>query len=116
VEDNPVNALLVSELMKRWPRVAFSIADDGASGLRQAAELRPDVLLLDMQLPDMSGLEVLRALRADEATRPITVVALSANALPADIGAAFAAGADDYWTKPIDFGRFVRGMRELLAR
>jgi CheY-like chemotaxis protein len=68
-----------------------------------------------MQLPDMDGLEVLHRLKADPATRELTVVALSANAVDADIQAALAAGAQDYWTKPIDFERFAQGMRQLLA-
>jgi len=92
------------------------IAPDGAAGLAQARALGPDVLLLDMQLPDMSGLEVLRRLKADTATRDIPVVALSASALPQEIEAARSAGALHYWTKAIAFDGFLDGMRRLLRR
>jgi CheY-like chemotaxis protein len=63
-------------------------------------------VLVDMQLPDFDGLEVLRRLRADPATANLRVVALSANAIPADIQRALQAGFDDYWTKPLDFKVF----------
>jgi CheY-like chemotaxis protein/nitrogen-specific signal transduction histidine kinase len=115
VEDNPINAILVEQLLGRWPGTQLVIASDGATGLTQARALLPHVILLDMQLPDMDGLEVLHRLKADPATRELTVVALSANAVDADIQAALAAGAQDYWTKPIDFERFAQGMRQLLA-
>ncbi|MEW6707471.1 MAG: ATP-binding protein [Pseudomonadota bacterium] len=115
VEDNPINAILVEQLLTRWPGIQLVVAGDGASGLDRARALRPDVVLLDMQLPDMDGVSVLKALKADERTRDIVVVALSASAVPEDVAAARAAGAADYWTKPIDFDAFVRGMRQLLA-
>jgi CheY-like chemotaxis protein len=67
-----------------------------------------------MQLPDMAGLDVLRRLKAAPATRDLTVVALSASAVPEDVAATRAAGAVDFWTKPIDFECFVEGMRKLL--
>jgi CheY-like chemotaxis protein len=66
----------------------------------------PGLTLVDMQLPDIDGLEVLQRLRADPATAGLRVVALSANAIPADIQRALDAGFDDYWTKPLDFGVF----------
>lgn len=116
VEDNPINVILVRQLLSRWPRVELITAHDGAAGLAQAGALRPDAILLDMQLPDMTGLAVLQRLKADEATRDITVVALSASATPPEVEAARAAGAADYWTKPIDFEGFLSGMRQLLQR
>lgn len=114
IEDNPINVILVRQLLSRWPQVELFTADDGTAGLAQAAALRPDAVLLDMQLPDMPGLSVLRQLKADEATRGIPVVALSASATPPEVEAARAAGAADYWTKPIDFEGFLSGMRQLL--
>jgi CheY-like chemotaxis protein len=116
VEDNPVNVILVEQLMARWPRMSLVTVNDGASGLAKARELHPDVVLLDMQLPDMTGLDVLRGLKADQATRDIPVVALSAGAVLEDVAAARAAGALDYWTKPIDFDAFIAGMGRLLGR
>jgi PAS domain S-box-containing protein len=116
IEDNPINVILVQQLLSRWPQVQLVTAGDGAQGLERARVLRPDAVLLDMQLPDMHGVTVLQRLKADEATRDIVVVALSASAIPADVAAARAAGAADYWTKPIDFDSFIAGMRCLLAR
>lgn len=115
VEDNTINAILVEQLLARWPGVRLEVAADGRSGLERAHALQPDLVLLDMQLPDMDGLDVLQRLKSDEATRDLVVVILSANANPADMAAARAAGAADYWTKPIDFERFVAGMHRLLG-
>ena len=114
VEDNPVNVLVVKAVLRRWPAVQLVVAEDGKSGVEQAKALRPDVVLLDMRLPDMSGLEVLRALRGDAATSDLRVVALSASAMPDEVSVARAAGAQDYWTKPIEVESFCEGMRQLL--
>ncbi len=114
IEDNPVNALLVGEFLKRWPDVVLVEADTGRAGLACVRAAPPDLVLLDMNLPDMSGLEVLSALRSDERTRGLLVVALSASALPAEMEEARQAGADDYWTKPMDFDQMEQGLRRLL--
>jgi PAS domain S-box-containing protein len=115
VEDNPVNLLLVRELLSLRPGVRLREAVDGRSGLVCALAERPDVLLLDLQLPDIGGLEVLARLRAEPAMSGCVYVALSANAMPDHIAAARAAGFDDYWTKPIDFDRFLSGIDRLAA-
>jgi signal transduction histidine kinase/CheY-like chemotaxis protein len=114
IEDNPINAILVEQLLSRWPGAQLVVATDGVSGLDLAHSLMPDVILLDMQLPDMTGIDVLHQLKADPATSTLLVVALSANAAPEDMDAARGAGALDYWTKPIDFEGFASGMRRLL--
>ncbi|HSV71633.1 MAG TPA: ATP-binding protein [Methylibium sp.] len=114
VEDNVVNVLIVEQLLSRWPQVTLVQADDGASGIALAQRLQPDLILLDMRLPDMSGLDVLRRLHA-EGRRPPPVVALSASAMPDEVAAARAAGALDYWTKPLDFDRFSSQVAQLLA-
>ena len=116
IEDNPVNAMLIEQMLARWPGVEVAIAADGASGLARAAGLLPDVILLDMQLPDMKGLDVLRQLRARPSTAGAPVIALSASALPDEVAAALAAGAEDYWTKPVRLEAFVSAMHRLLAR
>lgn len=114
VEDNAINALLVVEVLRQWPEVRVVVAIDGASGLEQARQLQPDVLLLDMQLPDMDGLQVLKHLKQEPATQQLKVVALSANAMSTDVDATLRAGACAYWTKPIDFAPFLEKMRGLL--
>ena len=115
VEDNAVNALIVEELVARRPDLRLHIAADGNAGLAQARALRPDLILLDMQLPDMDGFEVLRRLRADPLTAAIPCIALSANAMPEDIHRALAAGVQDYWTKPLDFDAFMAALARLFG-
>ncbi len=115
IEDNPVNALVVQELLAPVADLRLETAEDGASGIRRVKALQPDLVLLDMRLPDMTGEEVLSALRADAATRDVRVVALSASAMPEDVNAARDAGALAYWTKPIDFGRFLTDVKALLG-
>jgi len=115
IEDNPVNALLVREFLQRWPGVRLLVAEDGESGIEAAREQRPDVILLDMQLPDMSGLQVLERLRKDAATQDLRVVVLSASAMPQQIDDAALRGAVGYLTKPIDFKRLATELRRRLA-
>ncbi|HEX7383214.1 MAG TPA: response regulator, partial [Burkholderiaceae bacterium] len=115
IEDNPVNARLVRELLARWPALRFTHAEDGARGIEAARRVQPDVVLVDMRLPDMDGADVLRALRADPALREPRLVALSASAMPDEVERARRCGAEDYWTKPIDFERFLADLRRVLA-
>ena len=103
IEDNEVNTLIMAELVARRGDLQFDSAPDARSGLAQARAHPPDLLLLDMQLPDGQGLEVLDRLRADPLTRQVPCIAVSANALPQDIARALAHGFADYWTKPLDF-------------
>ncbi|KQU80716.1 MULTISPECIES: PAS domain-containing protein [unclassified Rhizobacter] len=113
IEDNPVNVLLVEELVRGQAGLAIESVPSGEAGVARAAELQPDLVLIDMQLPDFDGFEVLRRLRAQPQTAGIRCVALSANAMPEDIARARAAGFDDYWTKPIDFAEFLGGLDRL---
>lgn len=115
IEDNAVNTLLVEQLLSRWRDVRFVPAQDGATGIRLVGALHPDLVLLDMQLPDIDGMEVLRRLRGDEALRELPIVVLSATATPEDIRQARRSGATDYWTKPLDFQRFLHDVTRLLA-
>ena len=114
IEDNPVNVLIIEQLLSRWPQVTLAQADDGATGIALAQRLQPDLILLDMRLPDMSGLDVLQRLKAGP-VRSSPVVALSASAMPDEVAAARAAGAIDYWTKPFDFDRFTAEVERLLV-
>jgi len=115
IEDNPVNFMLVEQLLLRWPGVTLLSAETGQNGLAIARAAAIDLILLDMRLPDMDGVEVLRQLRADESTRACRVVALSASAMPEEVNAAKEGGAADYWTKPLDFDQFLGDMRRMLA-
>jgi PAS domain S-box-containing protein len=114
IEDNPANLLLVRELLALRPQFEFSSADCGRAGLALALQQRPDVILLDMQLPDLHGSQVLRALRLAPELAHCKVIALSANAMSSDIQTAMDQGFDDYWTKPLEMGRFLRGLDDLL--
>ncbi|HSW08243.1 PAS domain-containing protein [Aquabacterium sp.] len=115
IEDNPVNVMIVSELIGRRHDLQLESAPDGRSGIELARASAPELILVDMQLPDFDGHEVLRRLRADPATAGIRCIALSANAMPEDIRHALAAGFDDYWTKPLDFRRFMGALDQLFG-
>jgi CheY-like chemotaxis protein len=107
VEDNPVNLELMQALLDSRPLVHLAVAEDGRAGLDAARRLRPDLVLLDMHLPLMSGLQVLQHLRADPATAQLVCVAVSANGMPEDITLARDAGFDDYVVKPFDPDRLL---------
>jgi hypothetical protein len=115
IEDNPANSALVEQFLHFRPRVKLYQAADGATGLVMAAVCQPDLILIDIRLPDMMGDEVLKQLRLQPETRDIACVAVSANAMPHDIESALAAGFADYWTKPLDVARFLRGIDERLG-
>ncbi len=116
IEDNPVNALIIGELLGRRSDLSLHVAVDGSSGVAQARALQPDLILLDMQLPDFDGYEVLRRLRAEPRTAGIPCIALSANAMPQDIERALKAGLSDYWTKPLDFKAFMASVDALFGK
>jgi len=116
IEDNPVNALIVRELVAQRGNLTLEEADDGTSGIDRARSALPDLILVDMQLPDIDGLEVLRRLRADPSTASIPCIALSANAMPEDIQLALGAGFADYWTKPLDFRIFLGALDTLFGK
>ena len=116
IEDNPVNALIIGELLSRRADLVLHVASDGSSGVAQAKLLQPELILLDMQLPDFDGYEVLRRLQADPATADIRCIALSANAMPEDITRALRAGVSDYWTKPLDFAAFMLSLEGLFGQ
>jgi CheY-like chemotaxis protein len=91
--------------------VRLTVAPDGRTGLHLAQALRPRLVLLDLGLPDIDGMEVLRQLRAVPHTRAIPVLVLSASAMPDEVAAARAAGADGFWPKPFDFHDFLAGLQ-----
>ena len=113
IEDNRVNVLLVQELVKTLSGLNFVSEGTGAAGVARALSLHPDVILIDLQLPDFDGFEVLRRLRARPETAATPCIALSANAMPEDIARGLASGFDDYWTKPIKFKPFLDALEGL---
>jgi PAS domain S-box-containing protein len=116
VEDNPVNVLLVEQLLARWPQIELVNAEDGHAGIELARRLRPDLVLLDMHLPDMDAEAVLRELRRDPATASLDVVVLSASEHPDDARRARQAGAREYWTKPLDLRSFPGDVVRVISR
>ena len=110
VEDNPANLMLVEDIMARRSDVRLLSARDGISGIGIARASRPDVILMDINLPGISGLKAMNILAEDPATAHIPIVALSANAVPRDIEKGLAAGFFRYLTKPIK----VKGLMETL--
>jgi PAS domain S-box-containing protein len=116
IEDNPINVMLVEELIASRPGLHVVSEPNGERGVERVRALRPDLVLVDMQLPDFDGFEVLRRLRAAPETATIPCIAVSANAMPDDIARALAAGFVEYWTKPINFGAFLRSIEALLHR
>ena len=101
VDDNPTNLKLVAYLMKA-NGYAVSTAIDAQAALAEISAKRPALILMDVQLPGIDGLELTRRLKADPETRDIIIVAVSAFAMKGDHDKAIAAGCDDYVTKPID--------------
>jgi len=107
VEDNPANLMLVEDLIARRPDIRLLCARDGNRGVEIARESRPDVILMDINLPGISGIKALRILAEDPITAHIPVVALSANAIPRDIEQGLEAGFFRYLTKPIKVNEFM---------
>lgn len=115
IEDNLSNLKLVEDIMAGRPQVRLLVAMQGRLGIDLAREHRPDLILLDVHLPDMRGEEVLDRLRADEATADIPVVVISAEASKPKIERFLAAGARTYLTKPLDIVRFLEVIDDALA-
>jgi signal transduction histidine kinase/CheY-like chemotaxis protein len=107
VEDNPANVLLMRHIMREMPDVEMVVATSAREGIELARGLRPVLILLDINLPEMDGYEVLKVLRADEQTADIQVFAVTANALPKELERGVAAGFDHYLTKPLNIPEFV---------
>jgi PAS domain S-box-containing protein len=107
VEDNPANLELVEQLIARRPDLRLLSAADGNIGVEFARAYQPEVILMDINLPGLSGIEALHILRADPATAHIPVIALSANAVPRDIEKGLEAGFFNYLTKPIKVNQFM---------
>jgi CheY-like chemotaxis protein len=107
IEDNLANLNLVESIFEHRPEIQLLPALQGRMGIELAREHTPDLILLDLHLPDMKGEDVLRELRADSRTRDIPVLVISADATPRQISRLRVAGARGYLTKPLDLDEFL---------
>ncbi|CAN5211337.1 hypothetical protein BH10PSE1_BH10PSE1_26250 [soil metagenome] len=114
VEDNPSNIALMRHVVAALGSIRLHVAETGHEGLALARDLRPDIILLDINLPGLNGFELKARLDADPLTRGLPVLALSASAMPSDIRRGEAAGFRDYLTKPLDIPAFARALNRAL--
>lgn len=113
-EDNPANRALAELVLTESGHVVHT-AGDGDAGLRLIRELHPDLVLMDIQMPGLDGLEATRRLRADPATVGVRIVALTAHTMQGDAERILAAGCDAYIAKPFRYRDFLARVRELLV-
>jgi len=116
IEDNLSNLRLIERIISDDPQIRLLSAMQASLGLELARDHLPDLILLDLHLPDMAGDEALRRLREDPTTRTIPVMIISADATQAQINRLLAAGADEYLTKPLDVKRFLQVLEAMLDR
>ena len=114
VEDNSMNADMLSRRLRRHSYDVL-VATNGKQGLAMAESDRPDLILMDMSLPEIDGWEATRRLKADPEVHSIPVIALTAHAMVKDRQKALAAGCEDYETKPVEFTRLLRKIEKLLT-
>jgi PAS domain S-box-containing protein len=115
VEDNPANMLLVESLIRQRPTLRFLSARDGSSGVALARASLPDVILMDIDLPDISGIDALKLLAASPETARIPVIAVSANAMPPDVERGKSAGFFRYLTKPVNINELMTTLDAALS-
>jgi CheY-like chemotaxis protein len=115
IEDNALNCKLVGSIFAQRMDVEVLFANTGSEGLAVAREWLPDVVLLDLNLPDMHGSDLLQALRSDKHTAHIPIVVVSADATATQIERLLSAGARNYLTKPIDVAQFLFTVDEILG-
>jgi two-component system cell cycle response regulator DivK len=114
VEDNDDNIYMLKMRLELTDQFAVLVAEDGAKGCALAAAERPDLILMDLEMPGIDGWEATRRLKADPRTRDIPIIALSAHALAGTREKALAAGCDEFDTKPVEFDRLIATIRRLL--
>jgi CheY-like chemotaxis protein len=115
IEDDPVNFTLVERILEFRPALKLMHARTGEDGVELAQAHQPKLILLDLNLPDMHGSEVLRQLQHQPATAKVPVVVLSADATPSQIERLLTAGARNYLTKPFDIDPFLAVVDEMVA-
>lgn len=116
VEDNPANLALVEQILERRGHVRFMSAANASIGIAFTRTHLPDVVLMDLHMPGLSGMDAMKILSSDPRTAHIPIIALSASVLPHEIRHAIRAGFVDYVTKPIKVGTFMRSLDKALAR
>ena len=114
IEDNPANLKLVEQIIGRHPDIRLLTAVDGNKGIEIARTSQPTVILMDINLPGISGVQALKILHEDPVTAHIPIVALSANAMPRDIENGLEAGFFRYLTKPIKLNEFMDALKVAL--
>ena len=115
IEDNEDNLYMLQLRFDVLGGYEIISATDGAAGLAMAAAERPDLILMDLNLPEVDGWEAARRLKADPLTRHIPIIALSAHAMAGDREKALATGCDDFDTKPVEFDRLLAKVEQALA-
>ena len=114
IEDNALNMKLVRSLLSIGKHGMIE-AMDAESGIQLAREQKPDLILMDIQLPGMDGLDATRIIKSDATLKDVTIIALTSHAMDGDEGRAREAGCDGYITKPIDTKDFLKTVEEHLA-
>jgi CheY-like chemotaxis protein len=114
IEDNEMNRDMLSRRLERRGYCIIT-AESGEQGLSQARSEAPDLILMDITLPEMDGWKFARLLKTDVGTRSIPIIALTARVLMSDQARAFEVGCDDYDTKPVDFSRLTEKIGNLLG-
>jgi CheY-like chemotaxis protein len=115
VEDNDDNVFMLKMRLELLGDFEVLTAEDGQKGCEMAAAERPDIILMDLEMPVIDGWEATRRLKSNPRTRDIPIIALSAHALAGERDKALAAGCDEFDTKPIEFDRLVATVRRILA-
>ncbi len=115
VEDNDDNIYMLKTRFELLDGFEVLVAEDGAVGCEKAATEMPDIILMDLDLPVVDGWEATRRLKADQKTRHIPIIALTAHAMSGSREKALAAGCDEFDTKPVDFDRLMQKVNHLLA-
>jgi len=115
VEDNDDNAFMLKMRLELLDDFEVVVAEDGEKGCAAALAERPDLILMDLEMPVVDGWEATRRLKSEAATRGIPIIALSAHALAGTREQALAAGCDEFDTKPVEFDRLVATIRRILA-
>jgi CheY-like chemotaxis protein len=115
IEDNDDNVYMLKMRLELLDEFEVLTAEDGEKGCEMAAAERPDIVLMDLEMPGIDGWEATRRLKSNPDTRDIPVIALSAHALAGSREKALAAGCDEFDTKPVEFDRLVATLRRILS-